>query len=91
MFDQFGGYVLRGYVDRQLMLEEWGHTYANAWLHGQHFIAERAAHDGGRWSGWPHLRDLGPAAVEWSTAHSSGMPPSHRETVAPGPGDHSER
>jgi hypothetical protein len=64
-FEQFGSYVLHGWIDRDLVLEEWGHTYAAVWRVGSHFIEERDSHQEGRWSGWNNLRQLGREAAEW--------------------------
>jgi hypothetical protein len=70
MFELLALYVHRGYIDEDLVLREWGHTYAKAWSHGRHFVQERLDREKGGWSGWPHLRTLGPDAEQWAAATS---------------------
>jgi hypothetical protein len=66
MFDIAALYVERGYIDRQLFLEEWGYTYAGVWDSGQHFIAERLNRQASNtWSAWPHFQSFGKQAAEW--------------------------
>ncbi len=69
MFELLAFYVESGYVDKQLMLEEWGHTFAKAWSHGCHFVEERLEREQTGWSGWPHLQTLGPEAQRWAADH----------------------
>ena len=69
MFELLAFYVDRGYIDKDLMLQEWGHTYARAWSHGRHFVAERLEREQDGWSGWPHLQTLGPEAQVWAVQH----------------------
>jgi hypothetical protein len=70
MFDIFAMYVQRGYIDRELALEEWGHSFARTFRQSQPFIADRLAVQ--RWSAWPHLRSFGPQAVAWHEKDARG-------------------
>jgi hypothetical protein len=65
MLDVLGCYVYRGYISKSLVLEEWGHTYAQLWLAGRHIIEMRLEDDGGLWSAWPHLQRLGEESLAW--------------------------
>lgn len=66
MFDVLGIYVYRRYVDKDVVLEEWGPTLAKAWQCGQHFVEHRAQNQGFRV--WPNLRRLGDEAQEYTKA-----------------------
>jgi hypothetical protein len=71
MFDIFALYAERGYVDRKLVLEEWGYTLANTWACGQYLIAERLnRHRPNTWSAWPHFQKLGKLADEWVSSEA---------------------
>jgi hypothetical protein len=74
MFDILGCYVLRGFIDEQLVLEEWGHTYAGVWTHGQHYVAERAVRENLTWSAWPHFQTFGEKASAWALSHPRTSP-----------------
>jgi hypothetical protein len=74
MFDILGCYVRRGYIDEQLVLEEWGRTYAGSWDHGRHVVAERAERESETWSAWPHLQSFGETAAQWAKDHPQGNP-----------------
>jgi hypothetical protein len=74
MFDILGCYVRRKYVDEQLVLEEWGRTYAGSWDHGRHVVAERAEGENETWSAWPHLQAFGETAAKWATDHPRSSP-----------------
>lgn len=63
MFEVFAMYVERGYVDRDMALEEWGHTIARAYERAEHFLDDREQLQ--TWKPWPNLRVFGPAAVAW--------------------------
>ncbi len=80
MFDILGGYVSRGYVDRDLVLEEWGRTYAGCWEHGRHIVMERAEREPLTWSAWPHLQAFGEVATAWVQSHPRQMPPRSGNT-----------
>jgi hypothetical protein len=75
MFDILGGYVLRKYVDEELVLEEWGHTYAGSWASGRYVILERTASERERltWSAWPHLQAFGKRASAWASDNPRGI------------------
>ncbi len=72
MFDVFSLYVEKGYVDRDVALEEWGHVIARAWSRAQHVIADRDQDQ--TWQVWPHLRAFAGEATRWHEAHR--QPPS---------------
>jgi hypothetical protein len=64
MFDIVALYAERRYIDRNLLLEEWGGSYAGAWEHGRHVITERLNRQtSSSWSGWPHFRHMGKLAT----------------------------
>jgi hypothetical protein len=69
MFDIFAMYVHRGYIDRDLALEEWGHSFARTYKRALPFIDDRAQSQ--TWSPSPHLRRFGPAAVAWHVNNST--------------------
>lgn len=79
MFDILAMYVDRGYIDKSLALEEWGHSFARTFRQAQPFIADRLAVQS--WAAWPHLREFGVVAEEWHTAH----PSKHDRSPAPRP------
>lgn len=62
-FDILAMYVERGYIDGDVVLEEWGHSLARAYQQAQTFIENRVANQ--TWKPWPHLRSFGPIAVQW--------------------------
>lgn len=66
MFDIFAMYVERGYIDKTLALDEWGHSFARTYRRADPFIADRLAVQ--RWRAWPHLHSFGPVAVRWHEA-----------------------
>jgi|GEM_PF-3924768 len=68
MFDILAMYVDRGYIKRDLALEEWGHSLARTYTAAVPFIQNRIASQ--TWKPWPHLRNLGPEAVAWHEQHS---------------------
>lgn len=58
ILDVFALYAHRGYIDKQLVLNEWGPIYVLSWRHGQYFAAVRRADLGIAGAPWPHLRAL---------------------------------
>ncbi len=68
-FDVLAMYVDRGYIDRNVVLEEWGHSLARAYQRAEPFISNRVANQS--WRPWPHLRAFGPTAVEWHEQNRS--------------------
>lgn len=86
-FELLAFYVQRGYIDKQLMLEEWGHTYARAWLHGRHFVVERLERERDGWSGWPHLQTLAPEAEQWAAEHPPKLLANEGSRAPHGPPD----
>ena len=65
MYDVAALYAERGYIDRKLFLEDWDGSYARAWEHGQHVIAERLNRlTPNSWSDWPHFQRLGRLSTE---------------------------
>lgn len=67
MFDLLGLYVEREYVDKELVLEEWGSQIALTYKpHGESFLASRAAYLG--WSPYPHYENL--VKLAFYDAHS---------------------
>jgi hypothetical protein len=67
MFEVFGMYVERGYIDRDLALEEWGRTYARCFLLSSPFVEDRRKLQGHSFV-WPHLHSFGREAVAWRNA-----------------------
>jgi hypothetical protein len=75
MLDILGCYAMRGYVDKQVILEEWGHWYAKAYEHGRYVIEYRVSVEPTEWLPWPNLRRFGlEEAVPWSRAHKANDP-----------------
>lgn len=72
MFDIFSMYVSRGYIDRKLALEEWGHSLGRAYAQAEPFIEERASVQS--WTPWPHFRRFGPEAHDWHRKQSRRSP-----------------
>lgn len=68
MFDIFSMYVARGYIDRKVALEEWGHSLGRAYKQAGPFIEERASVQS--WTPWPHFRRFGPEAHSWHSKQS---------------------
>ncbi|MFW5469540.1 DUF4760 domain-containing protein [Knoellia sp. CPCC 206435] len=66
MFDIFAMYVLRGYIDRELALQEWGHAFARVFQRALPFIEYRLGSQ--TWTTWTHLRVFGDEAVRWHEA-----------------------
>lgn len=64
MFDILSMYLLRGYVEKELVLTEWGHTLANTWRHAETFIEARTALEG--YPPWASLRVIGPQVAAWA-------------------------
>lgn len=63
MFEVFVMHVERGYVDRGMALEEWGHTIARAYERAEHFLDDREQLQTRK--PWPNLRMFGPVALAW--------------------------
>jgi hypothetical protein len=72
MLDILALYVEQEYVDADLVLREWGHTYAGCWERAQFYIAARLAADDGQWSAWPNLQKFGARAAAWADANPHG-------------------
>lgn len=73
MFDVLGCYVERGYIDKPIVLDEWGHTYAQVWLKGQYIVSLRLEDDKGLWSAWPHFQTFGEEASRWAAGRRRGL------------------
>lgn len=58
MLDVFALYAERGYVDKNLVLSEWGWVYVMVWRHGQHFARIRSSDLSLPTAPWPHLQTL---------------------------------
>jgi hypothetical protein len=80
MFDILAGYVRRGYIRKTLVLEEWGHTYAETYLHGRFLVAERYTREEvqrrGGWSTWPNLQWFGEISVRWAAENPRRLTPA---------------
>lgn len=63
MFDILGLYVEKGYVDRKIVMQEWGSMLARTYWHGRHMITDREPTAG--WRQWPHFERLGQEALNW--------------------------
>jgi hypothetical protein len=81
MLEVLACYVHRGYLDRDLVLDEWGYLYADAWTHGRHFLLARHEDLGHDRLPWPHLRIFGPATVAWSRDRKRTTETAHRAEV----------
>ncbi|GAA1407114.1 hypothetical protein ACFQZ4_35015 [Catellatospora coxensis] len=81
MLDVLACYVRRGYLDRTLVLEEWGYLYAAAWPHGRYFLLARHQDLGHDRLPWPHLRAFGPVAVAWTLRHKRQQESAHHDEV----------
>lgn len=68
MFDIFAMYVQRGYINRDVALEEWGHAFARFFTRAEPLIEDRVTDQS--WTPWPHFRNFGGEAVAWHDAHS---------------------
>lgn len=62
--DVLAGHAERGWMDRELVLAEWGELFALIAPPAKHFAAVRAEELGLRSLPWPHLRRLGAIATE---------------------------
>jgi hypothetical protein len=68
MFDVLALYVEQGYVHKQLVLREWGHTYAGTSRRATVFVAARLEAETGEWSAWPNFQKFGGEADLWARA-----------------------
>jgi hypothetical protein len=72
MLDVAALYVERGYIDKDLFLEEWGFTYASILGHAEYFIEERASRIvRSAIRSWPHFRLLARQSAESSRSNES--------------------
>lgn len=55
-------YVKRGYIDREIFTQEWGHVYARIWQHAKHFISFRKK-DSFTPDLWPHFQSFAEQAA----------------------------
>ncbi|CAG6397442.1 hypothetical protein NMG29_24965 [Streptomyces cocklensis] len=66
MLDILGLYVEEGFVEKDLVLQEWGPVLADLYPHGMDVIEDRQRSRGaGRRLWWPHFRRLGLEAIAW--------------------------
>ncbi|MER6955021.1 hypothetical protein [Streptomyces sp. NPDC000618] len=65
MLDILGLYVEKGFVDKELVFEEWGSLLAELHPHGVHVIEERRQNRGSGRKLWPHFRRLALEAATW--------------------------
>lgn len=66
MFEVLALYIDRNYVDKDLALETWGHTYAGCYPRAEYYIAARLGTMQNPWSAWPNLQKFGPRAAKWA-------------------------
>jgi hypothetical protein len=65
MLDMAALYVERGYIDRDLFVQEWGFAYASILENARYFIAERASRAvRPTVRSWPHFQLLASQATE---------------------------
>jgi hypothetical protein len=65
MLDVAALYVERGYIDRDLFVQEWGFAYASILENARYFIAERASRAvRPTVRSWPHFQLLASQATE---------------------------
>lgn len=70
MYDVLGLYVSRRYVDKSIVLEEWGQNLSKARWHGQHFMEHRRQKNAP--SKWKHFDALSEEAEALYPEYASG-------------------
>lgn len=79
MFNLLGLYVERGYLDREIVLEEWADPLARCYQSAQPVLRDREQLNGHSRS-LEHLRSFGQEAMKWHTervAQAGGDEPVH--------------
>lgn len=64
MLDILGLYIEKGFVEDNLVLEEWGYVLAELQPHAAHLISERTRNR--HRPPWPHYRRLAGRASDWA-------------------------
>ncbi|WP_437055836.1 hypothetical protein [Streptomyces sp. enrichment culture] len=66
MLDMLSLYVEKGFIERDLVLEEWGHVLADLDDNAAIFVKDRTMNNR---RPWVHFQDFSADAVKWSRAH----------------------
>ncbi|WP_431773594.1 hypothetical protein [Streptomyces cucumeris] len=74
MLDILGLYAEKGFVDKRLVLEEWGRVLVELDYNIRYALRERKQQTQTEWLPWPHLQRLLRDAEEWAEKQNPGLP-----------------